>query len=180
MQTFCEPAGGARNDVGALNARCRRPSAPSHAPAWWPSAAVSAYHRSAMAAATIRFPIRFDAAYGALSTALFMSPSASYVEIDGDEVAVRMGWGFRARFARSAVQSISPCRSAPLSRGVHGWGGRWLVNGSGRGIVTIELVPPQRGYVMGFPVRLRQLMVSVEDPDGLAAALGGRLDATSG
>jgi hypothetical protein len=137
-------------------------------------ATVPGYHRFAMTAATARFPISFDRAYGALSTALFMPPSASYVEIDGDEVAVRMGWGFRARFARSAVRSISPCRSAPLSRGVHGWRGRWLVNGSGRGIVTIDLSPPQRGYVVGFPVRLRQLMVSMEDPDGLAAALGGQ------
>jgi hypothetical protein len=135
---------------------------------------------SEMPAAAIRFPISFDTAYGVLSTALFMPPSVSYVQIDGDEVAVRMGWGFRACFARSAVQSIAPLRSAPLSRGVHGWWGRWLVNGSGRGIVTIDLSPPQRGYVMGFPVRLRQLMVSMEDPDGLAAALGGRLDAASG
>ncbi len=59
----------------------------------------------------------------------------------------------------------------PLSRGVHGFAGRWLVNGSGRGILTIDLEPVQRGYVMGFPVRIRQLMVSVQDPSKLAAAL---------
>jgi hypothetical protein len=121
-----------------------------------------------------RFPIRFDRAYGALSTALFMSPSASYVEIDGDEVAVRMGWGFRAHFPLSAVRSTVLLGTEPISRGVHGWRGRWLVNGSGRGIVVIDLAPVQRGFVTGFPVRLRQLMVSVQDPDGLMAALGGR------
>ncbi len=126
-----------------------------------------------MSAGTMRFPISFDRAYGWLSTALFMSPSKSHVEIDGDEIAVQMAWGFRARFARSAVRSTSPLDHAPLSRGVHGWCGRWLVNGSGRGIVVIDLDPPQRGYVTGFPVRLRQLAVSVEDPAGLMAALGG-------
>jgi hypothetical protein len=46
------------------------------------------------------------------------------------------------------------------------------VNGSGQGIVTLELNPRQRAYVMGFPVRLRRLMVSVGEPAALAQALG--------
>ena len=45
------------------------------------------------------------------------------------------------------------------------------MNGSGQGIVSIDLEPRQRGYVVGFPVRLRNLLVSVEDPAGLMAAL---------
>jgi hypothetical protein len=128
-----------------------------------------------------RFPISFDRAYGILSTALFMPPSASYVEIDGDVVAVRMSWAFRASFARSTVRSAARLAGRePLSRGVHGWWGRWLVNGSGRGIVMIDLSPQQRGWVMGMPVRLRQLAVSMEDPDGLVVALGLQADATGG
>ncbi|HYS43059.1 MAG TPA: hypothetical protein VEM32_03670, partial [Geobacteraceae bacterium] len=70
-----------------------------------------------------------------------------------------------------AVASAAETHESPLSRGVHGFAGRWLVNGSGRGILTIDLTPSQRGYVMGFPVRLRQLMVSVADPVALAAVL---------
>ena len=35
----------------------------------------------------------------------------------------------------------------------------------------IDLTPTQRGYVLGFPVRLRQLIVSVAEPSALAAAL---------
>jgi hypothetical protein len=54
---------------------------------------------------------------------------------------------------------------------VHGWAGRWLVNGAGDGILTIDLEPSQRAYVMGFPVKLRQLQVSVDVPAGLAKAL---------
>jgi hypothetical protein len=57
----------------------------------------------------------------------------------------------------------------PLSRGVHGFAGRWLVNGSGENLVDIALQPRQRGYVMGFPVRLRNVLV--EDPAGLTSAL---------
>jgi hypothetical protein len=62
-------------------------------------------------------------------------------------------------------------KRVPLTRGVHGWAGRWLVNGAGDGIVVLNLDPLQRGYVMGFPVKLRELRVSVDDPSALATAL---------
>lgn len=120
---------------------------------------------------TRRFPIRFDYWYAIMSSALFLSPSSSYIEVHDEEVRVRMGWAFRTRFPRAAVVQAAETSARPWSRGVHGFAGRWLVNGSGRGILTIELAPAQRGYVMGFPVRLRQLMVSVAEPSALAAAL---------
>jgi hypothetical protein len=121
-----------------------------------------------------RFSIKFESSYALLSTALFIFPSHSYVEVRGHEVSVRMGWAFRARFARSRVTGTSaPGKRIPLTRGVHGWAGRWLVNGSGDGILSIDLDPQQRAHVMGFPVKLRQLQVSVDDPAALAAALVG-------
>ncbi len=118
-----------------------------------------------------RFPIRFDAWYRILSSGLFIPPSRSYVEIDGEDVVVRMAWAFSARFSRAAVRAAAPLARKPMSRGVHGLLGRWLVNGSGDGIVAMDLNPPQRGYTLGIPVRLRQLMVSVDDPQALADAL---------
>ncbi len=124
-----------------------------------------------MTFAKTRFPIRFDGGYRALSSALLLLPSGAFVEVEGEEVRVRMGWAFRTRFPRSAVASAIGFRGKALSRGVHGFAGRWLVNGSGQGIVSIDLAPRQRGYVMGFPVRLRQLLVSVEDPVGLMRVL---------
>jgi len=118
-----------------------------------------------------RFPIRFDAGYRLLFSALLLAPADSFVEVEGDEVRVRMAWAFRARFRKSAVSSATSHQRKPLSRGVHGFAGRWLVNGSRESIVDVTLEPRQRGYVMGFPVRLRNLLVSVEDPEGLIAAL---------
>ncbi len=118
-----------------------------------------------------RFPIRFDSWYALLSTVLLLPPSNSYIEVDGKDVRVQMAWAFRSSFPRSAVSAAARTDIHPLSRGVHGLAGRWLVNGSGQGILTIDLVPTQCGYVMGFPVRLRQLMVSVEEPAALAAVL---------
>ncbi len=119
-----------------------------------------------------KFPILFEDWYGLLSRALFISPLKSYVEVGSRQVCVRMSWAFKACFPRSAVMSAAESQNHPLSRGVHGFAGRWLVNGSGKGIVTIDLQPSQRATVMGFPVRLRQLMVSVAEPGALVAALG--------
>lgn len=119
-----------------------------------------------------RFPIRFDDWYRMLSTALFLGPSSAYVLVDGDNVEVRMGWAFRSRFPRAAVTSAVETPRRVLSRGVHGFAGRWLINGSSDGLLTIEMASRQRAYVTGFPVRLRRLIVSVDDPAALTAALG--------
>jgi hypothetical protein len=125
----------------------------------------------------MRFEIRFDPWYRRLSAALLIRPSQSYVELaDDGEVEVRMAWAFRARFPRPAIVSAQRSATAPMSRGVHGFAGRWLVNGSGGGIVELTLAPEQRGRVMGVPVRLRELLVSLDDPDGLIAAFACRTD----
>jgi hypothetical protein len=118
-----------------------------------------------------RFMIRFDAWYRVLSTAVFVRPSASYVEVDNQQVRVRMDWAFRSTFPRATVKRVSQLSYAPISRGVHGLLGRWLVNGSGDRIAVLDIDPPGRARVLGFPVRLTQLMVSVDDPNALAACL---------
>jgi hypothetical protein len=122
---------------------------------------------------TLRHPIRFEPWYRALSTALGLPPRGAYVAATTDEVQVRMGWAFRCTFPRSAVASVSPSEVRPLSRGVHGFAGRWLVNGSGRGLVSIQLRPEQKARVLGLPVRLRELLVSVNDPSQLVTDLAG-------
>jgi hypothetical protein len=127
---------------------------------------------AAVSSTIARFPITFDRWYGVFSSLLGLPPSTAYVEIDGAQVEVRMGWAFRSRFPRSAVVSTSTLDIRPLSRGVHGFGGRWLVNGSGREILSIRLDPVQRAYLMGVPVELRELLVSVSECSALAAALG--------
>ena len=121
------------------------------------------------ATAVGRFPISFDGWYRVLSSIIGLLPSSSYVNVDSEQVQVRMGWAFWSRFPRSAVESVSESGRRPLSRGVHGFAGRWLVNGSGRGVVGIQLNPRQRAYVLGFPVRVKLLMVSVAEPSALAA-----------
>jgi hypothetical protein len=123
---------------------------------------------------TTRFPIRFTSANGILFRGLLIPPSSAYLELDQDTLRVRMGWAFSAHISRRLVAKAGPGKP-PLIRltaGAHGWGGRWLVNGAPDGIVTIELSEPVRAFVSGFPIRLKELSVSLDDPDGFLAALG--------
>ncbi|NLG18409.1 MAG: hypothetical protein GX556_13835 [Fibrobacter sp.] len=117
------------------------------------------------------FPISFEFWYRILSFVVGLPPSGAYVNLSEERIEVRMGWAFRSSFPRSAVKSASALNKKPLSRGVHGFCGRWLVNGSGKGILSIKLDPVQRARVLGFPVRLRELLVSVEDISVLAEIL---------
>lgn len=119
----------------------------------------------------MRFPIRFDAPSRVICRMAFLSPDDAHVDVGDDLVHVKLSWGFSATFPRSSVASTRVHPGRPISRGVHGWAGRWLVNGAGDRILDIAFDPVQRGRVMGWPVKLRQLLVSVDDPEALARAL---------
>jgi hypothetical protein len=119
----------------------------------------------------MRFPIRFDTAFRALCRVIFLSPDEAHVDVANDLVRVQFAWAFRATFPRSAVATTSVSSERPLSRGVHGFAGRWLVNGAGDRILDVVLEPAQRARVLGWPVKLRRLLVSIDDPNALAEAL---------
>jgi hypothetical protein len=127
-----------------------------------------------LVAQALRFPIRFSSGNGILFRGLLISPSHSFVELDDDSIHMRLGWAFSARIPRRLVARAGPGKPPriPLTAGAHGWNGRWLVNGAPDGIVAVELTKPVRAFVAGFPVRLRHLAVSLEDPDAFLAALG--------
>jgi hypothetical protein len=119
-----------------------------------------------------RFAIAYTRPMRLLLTALGMGPGVSGVLVDADVVEVRMGWAFRARIPLASVHDLRRPHLPVLSRGVHGWAGRWLVNGSSRGVLRMTVEPPADARVCGVPVRLTELAISLENPDGLLAALG--------
>ena len=82
---------------------------------------------------TTRIPIRYSKVWTWLLTLTAMPRGLSYIEIDGDAVKVRMSCAFRARFTRGDISSVTTRRPV-VSVGVHGWRGRWLVNGAHRPI----------------------------------------------
>lgn len=103
-------------------------------------------------------------------------PRSSRVEVDADQVRVRMGSSFRLDIPRRCVRGISQdVGPVGITRGVHGRDGRWLAIGSPEGLVRLTLDPPcytERG--VGTLLRramVRSLILSLADPDGFVAAL---------
>jgi hypothetical protein len=123
---------------------------------------------------TARFPISFSPRLRWLFQLVGMGPARSAVIVDDETVEVRMGWGFHALLSRDAIRSVEPYDGRVTAWGAHGWRHRWLVNGSSKGIARLRLEPRQRGRTMGFPLQLDEVAVSVEDRDGLLAALAPR------
>lgn len=101
------------------------------------------------------------------------------VEVADGEVRVRLGAAFRVTFPRASVgrAEVKPApkrlswRGWGLGIGAHGYAGRWLVNTSMRGLVEIDLTVPARARLLGVPVKVRSLCVSMAVPDELVEEL---------
>jgi hypothetical protein len=102
---------------------------------------------------------------------LGMSPAKSWVEVDEDRLRVRMGWAFELDAPLVNVADARPDHERVWGWGVHGWRGRWLVNGSSTRLVRIDFRPPARAHMGPVPLTVRELRVSVDDPAGLVSAL---------
>ncbi|MGH3794010.1 MAG: hypothetical protein ACRDSP_03895 [Pseudonocardiaceae bacterium] len=118
-----------------------------------------------------RFTISYSKVLLPLFVVLGMSPRSSGVEVGPDTVRVWMGWAFSVDIPRSAIRSVDPDTDLVLGWGVHGFGGTWLVNGSSEGLVRLRIDPPVRARVLGIPVRLHTLRLSLAAPDTFLAAL---------
>jgi hypothetical protein len=115
--------------------------------------------------------IRYAPAMVPMFRLLGLGPARSGVWVGRDSLRVTMGWGFRAEIPRRAVREIGPDGAAVGGWGVHGWRGRWLVNGSSSGLVRLEIEPEVQAWVMGIPVRLRTLRLSLVAPGELTSML---------
>jgi TolB protein len=120
--------------------------------------------------ASTRIPIRIRPWWIPLLVATGMRPSRSYVEIGPDTVCVRMGAAFKAEIPRASIRNPRRTRNR-ISIGVHGGRGLWLVNGASGPLVRFDIDPPTRAKLYGIAVKLRELMVSVDDPEALIAQL---------
>ena len=107
-------------------------------------------------------------------TMLAAGPRQCRVSVWPDRVHVAMGlrgWAFATTMAPSAIVEAAQASGPVWAWGAHGWRGRWLVNGSSRGLVRLTLSPPQPGRCLGFPLKVRQLTLSLDDPAGLLEVL---------
>ena len=123
----------------------------------------------------MRFSIPYSRFSGLVLRLLWMGPRRSLLRVDERDLRVRMGWAFRARIPRSTIVSARAAGPPPWTWGVgvHGWRGRWLVNGRRSPTVVIEMTEPVPARVGPFRSGLTCLQIGVDDPEALTAALGG-------
>jgi hypothetical protein len=120
------------------------------------------------------FALRYSSAIRWLLSPIGLGPSRSGVEVYRGFVRIRMGWAFHADVPRAAIVAA---RRLPgtirYTAGVHtNMRGTWLVNGAGSGIVELTIRPPAEGWSAGFAIHAGTVLVAMEDPDALIAALG--------
>jgi hypothetical protein len=118
--------------------------------------------------------MRFERWYLPLSVPLGLGPSNSEIRLDAGVLRVKMGWAFDAEIPVASITKAEAANERVFTWGVHYSRGRWLVNGSGSGLVALTIDPPVQAKVWIRSVTLRSLWVSVTDPDALIAAVGGR------
>jgi hypothetical protein len=123
------------------------------------------------------FDFRYDRWCGWILGLFGSGRRFSRVVVGPTDVEVQLGIAFRGTIDRSAIRAARDRTRTVMGWGAHGWGGRWLVNGSSKGIVVLDVEPVGRARVLGYPVKVRELALSLEDPDGFCAALGLRRDA---
>ena len=124
--------------------------------------------------------MRLQHAYGwkVPMTLLGLGPSFSYIEVANGNLTVVLSWGFRMKAPLSEVESAERVEVPvpwKFGAGVHGWAGEWAVNAARRPHVVIRFAKPQRGYTVGFPVRVRVLHLCPAEPEQLLEALQPRV-----
>jgi hypothetical protein len=119
---------------------------------------------------------QFDILYTGINRPILsvvgLGPRFSGVTVTDTEVQIRMGWGFNGVFPRDHITSAAKAVKPPIfGWGVHGWRGRWVVNGSDAGMVRLTIDPPVHVRTLVFAIRPHELFISLDDPDGFLAAL---------
>jgi hypothetical protein len=125
---------------------------------------------------SVEFQFSYNAFIRVLMTPMLLGPRFSSARVDGERVVVRMGaggWAFAAHVPRKSITEVTRVAGPVLGWGVHGWRGLWLVNGSSKGLVRMTIEPGARGRCLGFPLRIRQLTVSLADPDAFVKSVSG-------
>ena len=120
------------------------------------------------------FPIRYSRLSRWFFAPLLLGARHTKVELTEDTLRIRMGWAFRAQIPRRSVRRAALHRDVWWAIGVHSdlRFKTWLVNGSSKGIVFLDILPPAKGRMGPFRITIERLGLGLEDPDGFVRELG--------
>ncbi|CAN5566936.1 hypothetical protein BH23CHL2_BH23CHL2_08160 [soil metagenome] len=126
---------------------------------------------------SLRFQIDRAAWVKPLLVLFTATESRSWIELRETGLAAQYGW-YRLEVPSSAIVGADRDQW-PWYAGI-GWrtNFRTVIGliGSYRGIVRLEIDPPQRARLLRIPLGLTQLYISFEDADGFLEALGRQVD----
>ncbi len=118
--------------------------------------------------------IAYSRLFKPLATAVGLSQGHTEASIAAGILKLRMGWAFSLQAPTSAVVSAIPVADAKWwwGCGAHVIGrGRWIINGTLRGLVEINFQGPVAARALGVRVAVRSVLVSVPDARGFAKQL---------
>ena len=78
--------------------------------------------------------LRYERWYLALSVPLGLGPKNSEVRVEDGTLHVKMGWAFDAHIPVASITKAEATSERAFTWGVHYSSGRWLVNGSVKGL----------------------------------------------
>ena len=123
----------------------------------------------------MRFPMSLSPTWRWLLALLGGTPERSYVEVGAEGLEVRFG-SFSQRIPyRELTRVAIHARTVPWYAYRIGWrmnlrGGVALV-GAAENLVRLELRTARQVSLMGIPTMMRELYVSLEDPDAFLRAV---------
>ncbi|MGZ4514729.1 MAG: hypothetical protein ACXVX5_08470 [Mycobacterium sp.] len=117
--------------------------------------------------------LRYERWYLPLSVPVGLGPKRSEVRVEAGALHVKMGWAFDAHIPLASITRAETANERVFTLGVHYSRGRWLVNGPGKGLVALTIEPPADAKAVTRSISLRELWVSVTDPNALMAACTG-------
>jgi len=114
--------------------------------------------------------LRFDRWYTPLAVSVGLGPKRSALRTESGNLHVKMGWAFTADIPLTSITNAEATNKRAYTAGVHFAFGRWLVNGSTKGLVALTIAPPVQAKMWRKSVTVSELWLSVTDPDAFVAA----------
>lgn len=118
-----------------------------------------------------RFPIKRTPPWRFLLGLFGVTTARAYLEIDEERLVARFGW-YRLELPRAQIVAVEPGQWPWWWRiGGKIWRERLGLIGAGGPVLCLRLAASQPTRLLGIPLHVQEVCISVEDPAAVQAAL---------